>query len=165
MSNQKTKRDRFEREGLVVDHPALLLDLGCHVAPSCLACPLARCQYEVGDSDKIPTKLGAMSMWIPTRFEIQQEIPDPAPRHYLAGVTVDFDQRRWNVDVEIYSDTGSGGITTASLHWSMGCALAEGERLLRIAGGDMQLLIDETDDHAERQCALCQPLDDYDLER
>ena len=35
-----------------MDHPALLLDLGCEVAPSCLACPLARCRYEVSRSDK-----------------------------------------------------------------------------------------------------------------
>ena len=110
-------------------------------------------------------------MWIPTRFEIQQEIPDPVPGHWLSGITVDFNRRRWNVerqwnvDVEIFSDTGSGGITTASLHWSMGCALAEGERLLRIAAVDIQPLIDETNDHAERRCTLCQPLDDYDLEK
>ena len=80
-------------------------------------------------------------------------------------ITVDFNQGRWSIDVEIYSDTGSRGITTASQHWSMGCALAEGERLLRIAGVDIQLLIDETNDHADRQCTLCQLLDDYDLER
>ena len=42
MPNQKTKRDRFEREGPVIDHPALWLDRGCDAAPSCLACPLAR---------------------------------------------------------------------------------------------------------------------------
>ena len=47
MPNRKTKRDRFEREGPVIDHPALLLDLGCKVAPSCLACPLAVCRYDV----------------------------------------------------------------------------------------------------------------------
>ena len=52
MPNQKTKRDRFEREGPVVDHPDLLLDLGCNAAPSCLACPLGRCRYEVGKRDK-----------------------------------------------------------------------------------------------------------------
>ena len=46
MPNQKTKRDRFEREGPVMDHPALLLDLGCDVAPLCLACPLAVCRYD-----------------------------------------------------------------------------------------------------------------------
>ena len=103
-------------------------------------------------------------MWTPTRFEIWQEIPDPAPRYYLAGITVDFSQERWNIDVDIFSDTGSGGITTASHHWSMGCALAEAERLLRIAGVDIQPLIDETNDHAERWCTLCQPLDDYDLQ-
>ena len=125
MPNQKTKRQRFEREGPVIDHPALLLDRGCDVAPSCLACPLTLCRYEVGESDKSRPQLGAMSMWIPTRFEVRQEIPDPMPGYWLSGITVDFNQRRWNVDVEIYSDTGSGGITTASLHWSMGCALAD----------------------------------------
>ena len=104
-------------------------------------------------------------MWIPTRFEVRQDIPDPAPRYYLSGITVDFNQGRWSIDVEIYSDTGSGGTTTASLHWSMGCALAEGERLLRVAGVGIQPLIDETNEHAERQCTLCQPLDDYDVER
>ena len=52
MPNRETKRDRFEREGPVMDHPALLLDLGCEVAPSCLACPLTLCRYEVGESDK-----------------------------------------------------------------------------------------------------------------
>ena len=52
MPNPKTERNRFEREGPVMDHPALLLDLGCEVAPSCLACPLARCRYEVSRSDE-----------------------------------------------------------------------------------------------------------------
>ena len=104
-------------------------------------------------------------MWIPTRFEVRPDIPNPKPRCYLAGIAVDYNGERWNIDVEMYSDTGSGGITTASLHWSMGCALAEGERLLRIAAVDIQPLIDETNDHAERQCTLCQPLDDYDLEK
>ena len=46
MPNQKTKRDRFEREGPVIDHPALWLDRGCDAAPSCLACPLATCRYD-----------------------------------------------------------------------------------------------------------------------
>lgn len=108
-------------------------------------------------------------MWIPTRFNFRLDIPDPAPRHYLSGITVDFDGSRWNVDVEIYSDTGSGGITTASHHWSMGCALAEGERLLRIAAVGIQPLIDETNEIADllvgRPCTLCQPLDDSHSER
>ena len=56
-------------------------------------------------------------MWIPTRFKFPLDIPDPAPRHYPSSITVDFDGWRWNVDVEIYSDTGSGGITTVSHHW------------------------------------------------
>ena len=46
MPNQKTKRDRFEREGPVIDHPALWLDRGCDAAPSCLACPLTECRYD-----------------------------------------------------------------------------------------------------------------------
>ena len=46
MPNRKTKRERFQREGPVMDHPALLLDLGCKAAPACLACPLAVCRYD-----------------------------------------------------------------------------------------------------------------------
>ena len=46
MPNQKTQRDGFEREGLVIDHPALLFDRGCDVAPSCLAGPLTVCRYD-----------------------------------------------------------------------------------------------------------------------
>ena len=108
-------------------------------------------------------------MWIPTRFKFPLDIPDPAPRHYLSGITVDFDGWRWNVDVEIDSDTGSGGITTVSHHWSMVCALAEGERLVRIAAVDIQPLIDETNEFSDlatgRPCTLCQPLDDSHSER
>ena len=46
MPNQKTQWDSFEREGPVIDHPALLFDRGCDVAPSYLAGPLTVCRYD-----------------------------------------------------------------------------------------------------------------------
>ena len=56
MATRIPKADKKKKSEPWDDHPALILDTGCHAAPSCLACPLPNCALDQPVSVDLPRK-------------------------------------------------------------------------------------------------------------